>query len=97
MPERLWREAVVLAQELGAESVSTELGLSRAALERRLGTCRPRGRAPARAVFLDVTPAPGPSPSSALEVETRDGTRLRLMGSFAELRALVLSVLGQAP
>ena len=97
MPERLWREAVLLAGELGLERVASSLGLSRLALERRLGTLGPTSDVPDRPVFLDVTPALSPSAPSALEVVTRDGTRLRFHGPLDEIRSLVLSVLDHAP
>jgi len=97
MPERLWREAVLLAGEHGLERVASSLGLNRLALKRRLGTLEPAGSVRERPVFLDVTPPLAPSLPSALEVLARDGTRLRFHGPLEEIRSLVLSVLEHAP
>ena len=97
MPESLWREAVLLAGELGPERVASSLGLSRSALGRRLGTVAPPSDVAAHPVFLDVTPALPPLAPSALEIVVRDGTRFRFQGPLEEVRGLVLSVLAQAP
>jgi len=96
MPERLWRETVALAAELGCARVASALGLSPRALERRLGSHPAPGPSPARAVFLDVTPAARPSPPARLEVEARGGMRLCLEAPIDALRALVRSVLREA-
>ena len=97
MPEGLWQEAVVLAGELGPERVASALGLSRAALERRLGGL-PRMRGPALSpTFVDVTAALAPPAPLALEIVAGDGTRLRFQGPLEEIRSLVLSVLDRAP
>lgn len=53
MPERLWRDAVRLACELGVERVASALALSAEALPRRAGDM---ARAePALPAFLDLT------------------------------------------
>ena len=97
MPEGLWREAVLVAGELGAERVASSLGLSRSALERRLRTLARTNVVPDRPVFLEVTAALAPSAPLVLEIVARDGTRLRLEGPLAEIRGLVLSVVDHAP
>jgi AraC-like DNA-binding protein len=92
MPERLWREAVLLARELGPERVASALGLSRSALARRMSDLTPVARPARTPAFVDVTAALAPSPPLALEIVARDGTRLRFQGPLCEVRSLVLSV-----
>lgn len=97
MPERLWREAVLLAGELGADRVASSLGLNRVALGRRLGRLAPIERSAGPATFVDVTAAFAPSTPLALEIVARDGTRLRFQGPLDEIRSLVLSVVREGP
>src|SRR6185436_3261329 len=92
MPERLWREAVLLAGELGPERVAQSLELNPSALGRRLGRLEPTRAVPRSPVFLDVTPASSPPSPVTLEVLARDGTRLRFQGPLDDIRSLVLSV-----
>lgn len=86
-----------MAGELGPERVAQSLGLSRAALVRRLGSLEVERAVPREPVFLDVTPAFSPPSPLALEVLARDGTRLRFQGPLDEIHSLLLSVLDRVP
>lgn len=97
MPERLWREAGLLAGDLGLERVASSLGLSRSALERRLGAVEPARSVRERPVFLELTPRLAPAVASGLEILARDGTRLRFQGPLDEILRLVMSVLEHVP
>jgi hypothetical protein len=98
MPERLWREAVSLARELGVERVASGLALSAVALGRRVvGVGDTMSDRPARPVFLDLTPSFATPEPLELTLVARDGTRLALRGSPGAIEALVHSVLERAP
>lgn len=98
MPERLWRDAVSLAGELGVERVASSLALNAAALGRRVvGFGNTRPPRPAHPVFVDLTPCFAAPEPLELTLVARDGTRLRLRGSPGAIESLVHSVLERAP
>jgi hypothetical protein len=85
IPERLWLEAIALAEHHAPSSVARRLRLSARDLNRRratIGSGRARGEA--SATFVELSPAviaQPPSPqslSASLELIRPDGLRLRI-------------------
>jgi hypothetical protein len=81
IPESLWVEAMALAEVLPPTRVARHLGLKPQALRRRRGDL---GRPPVTprpvhsAAFVEVTPELRGVPTTEVELQRPDGTRLRI-------------------
>jgi hypothetical protein len=85
IPERLWLEAIALAEHHAPSSVARRLRLSGRDLNRRRGVIGSRAaRSEASATFVELSPAavaqapPHQCASAALELIRPDGLRLRI-------------------
>jgi len=78
IPEALWTEAVRLAQVLSRAPVAKALGLKPQALNRRCAAVEePSPAAPAAPRFVEVA-TPWRTPTTEVEIQRPDGTRLRI-------------------
>ena len=91
IPPRLWEQAVALTTVLSVSRVAQEIGVSWGTLKKR---CTSQPSPPAAAEpsttlgFVEVaTPAvwPVPTPRTEIELQRRDGARLRIHSSEAHL------------
>jgi hypothetical protein len=80
IPKSLWAQAATIAQELSCARVAKQLGLTPQALKRRRDALnRPPALTPPPHAphFVEVAPA-WRSPTTKVEVQRPDGTRLRI-------------------
>jgi hypothetical protein len=95
IPERLWSKAVELAAVYGVCRTSRVLGLDYNALKKRVGGSRSEASPSSTSAsgFVELL-APAAGVESVIEVEARDGTKLRVHvkgGPAADVVALVRS------
>jgi uncharacterized coiled-coil protein SlyX len=82
IPKSLWAQAATIAQVLSCARVAKQLGLTPQALKRRRDALsRPPALTPPPH-FVEVAPA-WRSPTTEVEVQRRDGTRMRITYSEA--------------
>jgi hypothetical protein len=85
IPQPLWAQAVALTQVLPLSRVAKRLGLCPQRLRKRGGEKTLAAGAPALAIappFVEITPV-WRSPTTEVEVQRADGTRLRILYSDA--------------
>jgi len=97
MPERLWREATVLAREFGVHRIKCALGLNYEGLKKRVQKCGDQERAVAPVEtpgFVEWSGAQllGPARGAVVEVHDAFGGRLTIQlgaGSDLDVASLV--------
>ena len=90
IPQLLWEQAVALTTVLSVSRVAQSIGVSWGTLKKRYtAQASPSAAAPSTTLgFVEVaTPAPWPAPTPGTEIELqrRDGARLRIHSSEAHL------------
>ena len=95
IPERLWEQAVALATVLPYSRVAKYLRLSPKDLKTHMAAQPQVGLAPTPAGFVEVPPtAPSQAPpTTAIELQRKDGARLRLHAPDSALMSIVRSFL----
>ena len=98
IPAELWDAAVELATEVGISPTSRALGLDYYALKKRVDATSAPGPAPS---FVELTlPALAADGECHLELEQRDGTRLRVElrgAAVAHVEAVARALAGGSP
>jgi hypothetical protein len=89
MPERLWREASLLAREFGVHRIKSALGLNYGCLKKRTEKVAEGGSAVSKAAsFVELSGAHllGPARGAVVEVSDADGGRLTVqLGTGSDL------------
>ena len=93
IPQALWEQAVALTMVLSVSRVAQGIGVSWGTLKKRC-TAHPPAAEPCTTLgFVEVAPPagwPAPTPRTEIELQRRDGARLRIHSSEAHLSLATL-------